>query len=203
MEKSLYDEIRQDFDIEKDFTCDLEKARAELNSSDPIATILRGHLYKEHTLDEMLKMELKRPDLIDLASINFSLKPKLCVALGIMSQRTSNLCLKINKVRNKLAYYLDNDINKAILDDLLEEYEPDFRQSFIDHVEKETGKTFESINPTNRIAKLVRDVFGTLQGMRRAYEIHLQKRDVSFKVVRNFIENCECQKNSNHKKHDN
>ena len=141
---SMFDDIRDGFDVDKDFTFDLKKAREELNSSDPISTILRGHLYIEHSLDEMLNIELKRPELINLSKINFSVKPKLCLALGIIDQRTSNICLKINKIRNSLAHHLDNNIDKSVLNDLLNEYHPEMRKKFIDFTENELKKTFGS-----------------------------------------------------------
>lgn len=188
----IFDDIRDGFDIEKDFTFDIEKARKELNSPDPISTILRGHLYVENSLDEMLKIELKRSDLIDLSKINFSVKPRLCVALGIIDQRTSSLCLKINKIRNSLAHHLDNSIDKAVLDDLLSEYHPELRHSFISSVEKEERGQFSDQNPTKIIAKLVKDFVGILQGQRRLHEIHIQKRDTALKIIIDVAKACRC-----------
>lgn len=188
----IFDDIRDGFDVEKDFTFDLQKARIELNSPDPISTILRGHLYIENTLDEMLKIELKRPDLIDLSNVNFSVKPRLCAALGIIDQRTANLCIKINKVRNSLAHHLDNNLDISVLEDLLTEYHPTLRENFIADVEKKEKKQLVQQNPTRMIAFLVRDFVAILQANRRFYQVHTQKRETAIKIIIDVAKACQC-----------
>ncbi len=194
---SIFDEIRRGFDVEKDFTFDLNKARVELNSSDPISVILRGHLYIENCLDEMLKMELKYPELIDLSKINFAIKPKLCCSMGIIDQRTSNICLKINKVRNSLAHHLDCDINETVWQDLFEEYYPQFRDKLLSELKTENNKKSGEDNFTKFIARLVRDFVALLQSMRRGYEIFLEEKTVAFKHIKEFIEDGENLESSN------
>ena len=68
---------------------------------------IRGHLYLEALLSEIIERTYKEPKaLTDLAAM-FYRKVKLVRATGRISKTLENLLLEINKVRNKLAHKLE------------------------------------------------------------------------------------------------
>ena len=53
-------------------------------------------------------------------------------------------------------------------------------------------KPLDHVNPTIAIAKLVKDVVGILQGMRRYLDIRTQKKNTALKVIIDIAKNCDC-----------
>lgn len=68
---------------------------------------LRGHLYLEAILSEIIDRSLAVPDAVNELASMFYRKVKLVRALGKVSPEVEELLLKINEIRNKMAHKLD------------------------------------------------------------------------------------------------
>ncbi len=77
-----------------------------LNSDDSMGFIVRGHLYIESALMQLIEEAPPDPGAIDLTRFNFPLKLDLAVALGLMSESETRGYLRLNSLRNKHAHNL-------------------------------------------------------------------------------------------------
>ncbi len=68
---------------------------------------IRGHLYLEALLSEILERSFAHPESMNDVATTFFGKVKLAHALGKITPEVEGLLLKINGVRNKLAHRLD------------------------------------------------------------------------------------------------
>jgi len=53
-----------------------------LNAEDPLALVIRGHLYVEAALIKQIESALVNKNAVDIAALRFPMKIKLAVALG-------------------------------------------------------------------------------------------------------------------------
>jgi hypothetical protein len=70
-----------------------------------LATILRGHLFVELVIEELLRRSLPKPDaLLKKGGLNFDLKLKIAHSLDVISDEHLSLFRAINKIRNGYAH---------------------------------------------------------------------------------------------------
>lgn len=81
-----------------------ESATEELN------LVLRGHLYLEALLNQIIHRSLQYPRAIDETRQSFYAKVKLLRALGKIDQKLEKLLLTLNSLRNKIAHQLRYEI---------------------------------------------------------------------------------------------
>jgi hypothetical protein len=75
--------------------------------------LIRGHLYLEALLSEIIDRSYPEPDALDELASMFYRKVKLVRAVGRISSDVEDLLLSINSVRNKLAHKLEYELDFA------------------------------------------------------------------------------------------
>jgi len=90
--------------------------------------VLRGHIYIEHELEEMLKIGLKEPGTIfkkDGTRIGFETKLNWAVAIGMLPKDVRTAYASLNTLRNKYAHKLDADLTDKDLKDIKDGFNTD------------------------------------------------------------------------------
>ncbi|MEC4840527.1 hypothetical protein R2360_13670 [Mycobacteroides chelonae] len=80
-----------------------------------VEVLLRGHLWLENALDDLITAEVKNPTPLSMDRMRFASKVNLVEALGLLGQSESQTLREINKIRNRLAHDLHGE---PTLDDL-------------------------------------------------------------------------------------
>lgn len=101
-----------------------EQLIRDLNSEDELGLLLRGHLYIENELVKIIEAHLPHPKKFDIAAINFPKKIYLAAAMGILSEAEIEPYLFFNKLRNKLAHNLGEEITESDIRGLIESLTP-------------------------------------------------------------------------------
>ena len=76
-------------------------------NDDNFQKFMRGHLYLEALLGEIIERSFSTPAALDRVAAMFFNKVKLVRALGRLDDREEELLLAVNAVRNKLAHKLE------------------------------------------------------------------------------------------------
>lgn len=74
---------------------------------EPFQAYIRGHLYIEALLSEVIERSFKNPNALKNVTNSFNNKVKIVRALDRISDSMEDLLLQINSVRNKLAHKLE------------------------------------------------------------------------------------------------
>lgn len=77
-----------------------------LKHRSPFETIIRGHLYVQSALINLVRTALDKPDAINLARIDFSSLVQWAVALGLIERQAGPGFHKLNSFRNRFAHNL-------------------------------------------------------------------------------------------------
>ncbi len=95
-----------------DFKHRLGKFAKHLKESDALQIIVRGHLYIEAELIELISesMAMVNPKAIDIADLSFRKKVELAISLGLLKPEEKKSFLELNALRNKVAHNLDIEI---------------------------------------------------------------------------------------------
>ncbi|MET3290210.1 UNVERIFIED_CONTAM: hypothetical protein ABID98_002780 [Brevibacillus sp. OAP136] len=80
-------------------------------AKDPIVSLIKGHLFIEAGLIELIKLACVNQDTFDPATLNFPNKVRLASALGLIEKDEIRPFLFLNDLRNSLAHHLDKDLN--------------------------------------------------------------------------------------------
>lgn len=83
-----------------------------INADEPLEIILRGHLWIESALIEVIRDALKVPDALKMDRLSFPQKIDLAVALGVFDSKQAPAYMKINQLRNKVAHQLASAIGE-------------------------------------------------------------------------------------------
>lgn len=89
---------------------DVPTLTRDLGSSDPLALVLRAHLYIEGALIKRIEEALTRPDAIDVARMQFPTKLSLAIALGKLESTEKTAFLQLNRIRNRFAHNLRTEL---------------------------------------------------------------------------------------------
>jgi len=105
---------------------------------------IRGHLYLEALLSEIIDRSYKNPNAINEITSTFYKKVKLVRAVGRISEDVEELLLSINLIRNRLAHKLDFTLNFDIVFELVQKAhsaEIDFSddQIYLDKAESQSN----------------------------------------------------------------
>ncbi len=109
-----------------------------LNAKDPVALVIRAHLYIEALLIRLIEAALVRKDALNVTELQFPRKVKLAVALGKIEPKDHTADLAFNKLRNKFAHNLGTQ--------LTEQDELDLHNSFSD-TQRELAKDLRERDP--------------------------------------------------------
>lgn len=104
---------------------DLSAMEEHLQSPDPTALLLRGHLWVERLLLDLIRSDLEFPEEFnELDRLAFPTKVSLARAQG--SLPWPNALLELNRVRNRLAHDVRFEIDLETALSLRAAFEPDF-----------------------------------------------------------------------------
>lgn len=83
-----------------------------LNIKDPLAIVIRAHLYLEATLIRQIETVLVKKERFDSATLTFPKKVQLAVALGRLDYADAPALNALNSLRNKFAHKLDTQLQE-------------------------------------------------------------------------------------------
>lgn len=89
---------------------DVPTLTQHLNSKDPLALVIRAHLYVEAVLIRHIEAALVNKGQFDSASLTFPRKVKLAAAMGKVSNADVSALLALNSLRNRFAHKLDTHL---------------------------------------------------------------------------------------------
>ncbi len=99
-------------------------------TEDILSFIVKGHLYCEAALGEILRQDFKHPEMVDIDRLGFSTKVNLCTALGIVWLDLRPGLLKLNSLRNKIVHNLEYEIQERDQAELINEIKSSLGKSF-------------------------------------------------------------------------
>lgn len=88
---------------------DMDLFMAHMRGRGIVEVLLRGHLWIEKFLGELLEAELRDPAVIAFDRMPFSQKVNLAQALGLLSPAEAEPLRRLNRLRNRLAHDLTGD----------------------------------------------------------------------------------------------
>lgn len=103
---------------------DMDDFHEHLDDGSDLEAIIRGQLYLEHVLLELLREALPRFERLNVSRMPFSTKVDLCDALGVLHSELPPPFKKINALRNEVAHNLNFEMtatDKAALFDTFPE----------------------------------------------------------------------------------
>jgi len=98
-----------------DFRCGKEYAHLFLDlfkTDDILSFVVRGHLYCEASLNQLLQNSLKSPDEIDIDRLDYGTKVDFCAAMGLFSFDVTSGLKQLGKLRNKIVHDLEYKISE-------------------------------------------------------------------------------------------
>ena len=81
-----------------------------LNAKDPLALVIRGHLYAESALVRHIESRLADKKVLEVSRLQFGMKMKLAAALGGIGPDDIGVLEKLNDLRNKFAHNLETQL---------------------------------------------------------------------------------------------
>jgi hypothetical protein len=84
-----------------------------LVGSDPLTVVIRGHIFIESRLANLIESKLVEPGAIDVGRLNFHNKVGLAVALGSLPIELKQSLKTLNGLRNRLAHNVHAQITRA------------------------------------------------------------------------------------------
>ena len=104
-------------------------------SEDYMGVILRGHLYIENELTQLIQKILIKPDKISLPY--FSTKLDAAYALGAIDDEWYGAFKKMNKIRNKYAHDLGYEFVEEDFSDLISTLSKDAKYEYVKNLARE------------------------------------------------------------------
>ncbi len=83
-----------------------------MNSKDPLATVIRAHLYIEFVLIRQIQAVLVHKSRFDSATLLFDKRVRLAAALGVVDQADFGALNALNSLRNKFAHNIDFQVKE-------------------------------------------------------------------------------------------
>ena len=143
MSRFNYEEFQQMCYVAEEFENGTNEFNSDVENENSIQVILKGQLYIEHQLRELLKRNLKNPTFLDLDKFKFSSLNKLVFALGLLPKEIYPVVKEINELRNRCAHNLKYTFDlkecKKIEDTLSGDFK-DFYLGFINHRKENTDE---------------------------------------------------------------
>lgn len=106
--------------------------------------VLRGHIYIEHELEEMLKIGLKEPGTIfkkdGNTRIGFETKLNWAVAIGMLPKDVRTAYANLNTLRNKYAHKLDADLTDEDLKGIKDGFNTGINETYKQFLEGATDE---------------------------------------------------------------
>ena len=141
---------------ERALNMDIDQLERHLSHDDGVAVLLRGHLWIEGALTELIRATFEFPDeWSDLDRLAFPSKVALARAQGALFW--DEPLLELNRVRNRLAHNVTYDVNDATAASLLKSF-PE-----LSAIPEGIGPLRPgALTPERRVVEVVRDVVVSL-----------------------------------------
>lgn len=166
---------------------------ADLNKESPLELVLRGHLWIESQLIELLSIVVPFPEAVDFSRFSFPQKVALAAAHGFIAPDETAAYLKLNSLRNKVAHRLNAALSEQDATDLINCLSTHLRHaSMVDEpkvvgepwpnklrhiiaslrirLQVQQGRYIESVEKGKHVAIEVREMTRTLRAEREARE---------------------------------
>jgi len=161
---------------------DIHKWSKDLPAGDDFAATIRGHLYLEHVLIELLKEVFPKFDFIKIDRIAFNAKVDLCAGAGIIDPELMAPIRKINELRNKAAHSLTFSVSIQDKLNLYHILPTEVRKLLLEWT---SNKLPEQISMRGFIMMII--VF--LESRRNSYIAYKAKLDAAVKASREALDN--------------
>lgn len=89
-------------------------------NDEDIVSFIRGHLYIEALMSEIIDRAYIEPGALSEVSTTFFKKVKLIKSIGLLTNEFEDLLININQIRNKLAHRLGFNISFVMLFNLVQ-----------------------------------------------------------------------------------
>lgn len=88
-------------------------------ASEKLHLVLRGHLYLEYLLNEIVDKKTDNPTALQSLNFGFYKKVKYLLAIGVIDDQFSELLLFFNSIRNSYAHKLHYDLDFDVVFELV------------------------------------------------------------------------------------
>lgn len=96
-----------------------------------ISTVLRGHLFVEGVIEQLLRRALPKPDaILGKGQLSFDMKANLARALGVLSDQHGSMFRAINRIRNRYAHEAGYQVEIADLNAMKFEWAESQKKAF-------------------------------------------------------------------------
>ncbi len=95
-----------------------------LLNEDDLGAVIRAHIYLERDIDRVISLIVHNPDYIEKMTMDFSIKLKLAIALG-MDEEIYKPLVSITHIRNKFAHDLSMKLNKSDINNFYKSFIPE------------------------------------------------------------------------------
>ncbi|WLG16651.1 hypothetical protein QM225_005417 (plasmid) [Bacillus cereus] len=124
----------------------IEKFYDEVSNQEPLYIFIRGHLYLESMMIQMIQKYF--PCELKDTIFNFAHKVELISAMGYISSELKRGILKVNRVRNNLAHNIDMQLDDNVINDIMNSLPKNSKDKIIKNYEQSsisilTGIFFE------------------------------------------------------------
>ncbi|WP_424536801.1 hypothetical protein ACOZ38_44380 [Sphaerisporangium viridialbum] len=106
---------------------DKQRLLEHLNAQEPLQIIIRGHLWVELMINDVLQEVLPRPEHLQKARLSFSQRIHLAAAMQLISSEDLPSMLKLNRIRNTAAHELNSTIDAVAVQELISTLSPKMR----------------------------------------------------------------------------
>lgn len=127
------------------FEAKLEIFNKDVKSDNPIQVILKGHLYIEHELRELLEKNLKNPYVLEWHKLSFSQIAKLVFSLGLLPMELFKTIMEINKIRNRYSHNLDFKFELQEYNNLEKTFSAEFKEYYEMFLKQHTNHNCELV----------------------------------------------------------
>lgn len=124
------EEIKEMEKIAQNFEAKLKLFTEDVECENPIQVILKGHLYIEHELRELLKNNLENPEVLDCDKLGFSQLVKIVFSLGLLPLELLETAKEINRIRNLCSHDLNFKFGVREYDELEKTFSAGFNEYY-------------------------------------------------------------------------
>jgi hypothetical protein len=167
---AMPDDLKQAMEKEiakaEEFSFDFKKFEEAMKASDMLSMVIRGHLYLEHALIQMLVDAMQKPNENLVRRMNFPTKLDMCIALGLLTEEWRAPVSRVNEMRNRVAHRLDIQFTKVEKDELFNLFPPSVRHMTLEDVGAKDKAQLEWGNVL-RVLPIAMDIFRQQQEIGR------------------------------------
>jgi hypothetical protein len=107
------------------------KFLADVQGEDILAVIIRGHLYVEYVLTQLIEEFLAEPRAIEVERLSFKTKVELAIAVGVPIEELRTPLTELNRLRNKLAHNVEATISAQDHDRIFKSFTRETRATIV------------------------------------------------------------------------